>query len=64
ALRRTLARVGADNDQGEQYVTDVLALLVEEGAPVGGHRADDPGFREPSKPPRRPVATSSSAPPG
>jgi bifunctional UDP-N-acetylglucosamine pyrophosphorylase/glucosamine-1-phosphate N-acetyltransferase len=42
ALRRTLARVGADNDQGEQYVTDVLALLVAEGAPVAGVPADDP----------------------
>jgi bifunctional UDP-N-acetylglucosamine pyrophosphorylase/glucosamine-1-phosphate N-acetyltransferase len=42
ALRRTLARIGADNDQGEQYVTDVLALLVAEGAPVGGVPADDP----------------------
>jgi bifunctional UDP-N-acetylglucosamine pyrophosphorylase/glucosamine-1-phosphate N-acetyltransferase len=42
ALRRTLARIGADNDQGEQYVTDVLALLVAEGAPVGGVRAEDP----------------------
>jgi bifunctional UDP-N-acetylglucosamine pyrophosphorylase/glucosamine-1-phosphate N-acetyltransferase len=42
ALRRTLARIGADNDQGEQYVTDVLALLVAEGAPVGGVPAEDP----------------------
>ncbi|MCW2742176.1 MAG: glmU [Blastococcus sp.] len=42
ALRRTLARIGADNEQGEQYVTDVLALLVAEGAPVGGVPAEDP----------------------
>jgi bifunctional UDP-N-acetylglucosamine pyrophosphorylase / glucosamine-1-phosphate N-acetyltransferase len=41
ALRRALARIDADNDQGEQYVTDVLGLLVEEGAPVGGHVAED-----------------------
>ena len=41
-LRRALAGLGADNDQGEQYVTDVLGLLVAEGAPVGGVRADDP----------------------
>jgi bifunctional UDP-N-acetylglucosamine pyrophosphorylase/glucosamine-1-phosphate N-acetyltransferase len=41
-LRRTLARIGADNDQGEQYVTDVLGLLAAEGAPVGGYRAEDP----------------------
>ena len=37
-----LARLGADNDQGEQYLTDVLGLLVAEGAPVGGVRAADP----------------------
>jgi bifunctional UDP-N-acetylglucosamine pyrophosphorylase/glucosamine-1-phosphate N-acetyltransferase len=41
-LRRGLARIGADNDQGEQYVTDVLGLLVAEGAPVGGVIAEDP----------------------
>lgn len=41
-LRRTLARIGADNDQGEIYLTDVLALLVQEGARVGAHRAEDP----------------------
>jgi bifunctional UDP-N-acetylglucosamine pyrophosphorylase/glucosamine-1-phosphate N-acetyltransferase len=41
ALRRSLARLGADNDQGEQYVTDVLGLLVAEGAPVGGVPAED-----------------------
>jgi len=42
AMRRTLAQLGSDNDQGEQYVTDILALLVAEGAPVGGVRAGDP----------------------
>jgi bifunctional UDP-N-acetylglucosamine pyrophosphorylase/glucosamine-1-phosphate N-acetyltransferase len=36
ALRRALAGLGQDNDQGEQYLTDVLARLVAEGAPVGG----------------------------
>jgi bifunctional UDP-N-acetylglucosamine pyrophosphorylase/glucosamine-1-phosphate N-acetyltransferase len=41
ALRRSLASIGADNDQGEQYVTDVLALLVAEGAAVGGVAAED-----------------------
>jgi bifunctional UDP-N-acetylglucosamine pyrophosphorylase/glucosamine-1-phosphate N-acetyltransferase len=41
AFRRSLARLGADNDQGEQYVTDVLGLLVAEGAPVGGVLAED-----------------------
>jgi bifunctional UDP-N-acetylglucosamine pyrophosphorylase/glucosamine-1-phosphate N-acetyltransferase len=42
ALRRSLARVDADNDQGEIYLTDVVGLLVEEGASVGGARAEDP----------------------
>ncbi|HEX2075463.1 MAG TPA: NTP transferase domain-containing protein, partial [Geodermatophilus sp.] len=42
ALRRTLAGLGEDNDQGEQYLTDVLGLLVAEGLPVGGARAEDP----------------------
>jgi bifunctional UDP-N-acetylglucosamine pyrophosphorylase / glucosamine-1-phosphate N-acetyltransferase len=41
AVRRALARISTDNDQGEQYFTDVLGLLVEEGAPVGGHIAED-----------------------
>ena len=41
ALRRSLTALDADNDQGEQYVTDVLGLLVAEGAPVGGVRAED-----------------------
>ncbi|HEV7211885.1 MAG TPA: bifunctional UDP-N-acetylglucosamine diphosphorylase/glucosamine-1-phosphate N-acetyltransferase GlmU [Blastococcus sp.] len=41
ALRRALAALGQDNDQGEQYLTDVLALLVAEGAPVGGVAAED-----------------------
>jgi len=42
AMRRTLAMLGSDNSQGEQYVTDILGLLVGEGAPVGGVRAEDP----------------------
>ena len=42
AVRRALSRISTDNDQGEQYFTDVLGLLVEEGAPVGGVGADDP----------------------
>jgi bifunctional UDP-N-acetylglucosamine pyrophosphorylase/glucosamine-1-phosphate N-acetyltransferase len=41
ALRRVLAALGHDNDQGEQYLTDVLALLVSEGATVGGVPAAD-----------------------
>jgi bifunctional UDP-N-acetylglucosamine pyrophosphorylase/glucosamine-1-phosphate N-acetyltransferase len=42
AVRGALARIGADNDQGEQYLTDVLALLVADGLPVGGAPAADP----------------------
>lgn len=42
AIRRSLGRISTDNDQGELYVTDVLGLLVGEGAPVGGHVAADP----------------------
>ncbi|MGY1741757.1 MULTISPECIES: bifunctional UDP-N-acetylglucosamine diphosphorylase/glucosamine-1-phosphate N-acetyltransferase GlmU [unclassified Blastococcus] len=42
ALRRSLERVDADNDQGEVYLTDVVGLLVAEGAVVGGARAEDP----------------------
>ena len=42
SLRRTLAGLGSANDQGEQYLTDVLAMLVDEGAPVGGVAAADP----------------------
>jgi bifunctional UDP-N-acetylglucosamine pyrophosphorylase/glucosamine-1-phosphate N-acetyltransferase len=41
AVREALSRVGAANDQGEQYLTDVLGLLVADGAAVGGHRAAD-----------------------
>ena len=41
AVRAALHRVGSGNQQGEQYLTDVLGLLVADGAPVGGHRAPD-----------------------
>jgi len=41
AVREALRRVGAANDQGEQYLTDVLGLLVADGEPVGGHTAAD-----------------------
>jgi bifunctional UDP-N-acetylglucosamine pyrophosphorylase/glucosamine-1-phosphate N-acetyltransferase len=42
ALRWALERVGRANDQGEQYLTDVLGLLVADGRPVGGSPAADP----------------------
>jgi bifunctional UDP-N-acetylglucosamine pyrophosphorylase/glucosamine-1-phosphate N-acetyltransferase len=41
-LRDALSRVSTDNDQGEEYLTDVLGLLVTAGHPVGTSRADDP----------------------
>jgi bifunctional UDP-N-acetylglucosamine pyrophosphorylase/glucosamine-1-phosphate N-acetyltransferase len=41
AVRQALSRVGSSNQQGEQYLTDVLGLLVDDGAPVAGHRAAD-----------------------
>ncbi|MDK3258835.1 bifunctional UDP-N-acetylglucosamine diphosphorylase/glucosamine-1-phosphate N-acetyltransferase GlmU [Blastococcus capsensis] len=42
AVRAALGRIGEDNEQGEQYFTDVLGLLVADGAPVGGSVAEDP----------------------
>ena len=41
ALRAALARLSTDNEQGEQYVTDVLGLLVSDGRRVAGVPADD-----------------------
>lgn len=41
-LRRVLAGLSTDNAQGEQYLTDALAPLVEGGAPVAAVRAEDP----------------------
>ncbi len=40
-LRSGLARLSTDNDQGEQYLTDVLGLLVADGKRVAGVPADD-----------------------
>ena len=42
AVRDALGQVKSVNDQGEIYLTDVLALLVRDGARVGGHIAEDP----------------------
>jgi bifunctional UDP-N-acetylglucosamine pyrophosphorylase/glucosamine-1-phosphate N-acetyltransferase len=41
-LRRVLAGLATDNAQGEQYLTDALAPLVDGGAPVAAVRAGDP----------------------
>ncbi|MGA8113907.1 MAG: bifunctional UDP-N-acetylglucosamine diphosphorylase/glucosamine-1-phosphate N-acetyltransferase GlmU [Actinocatenispora sp.] len=42
ALRAVLGRLSADNDQGEEYLTDTIGLLVAEGLPVGSYVAVDP----------------------
>lgn len=41
-LRGALERIGRDNAQGEEYLTDVPGLLVTGGRPVALHRATDP----------------------
>jgi bifunctional UDP-N-acetylglucosamine pyrophosphorylase/glucosamine-1-phosphate N-acetyltransferase len=41
-LREALSKLSTDNDQGEEYLTDVLGLLVATGHPVAAHRAEDP----------------------
>ena len=41
ALRKTLAQVGTDNAQGEKYLTDVLAILRDEGRLVSAHLIED-----------------------
>jgi bifunctional UDP-N-acetylglucosamine pyrophosphorylase / glucosamine-1-phosphate N-acetyltransferase len=40
-LQETLAKVSSDNDQGEEYLTDVVALLVDSGRPVRAYRTAD-----------------------
>ena len=40
-LKDTLARVTTDNSQGEEYLTDVLAIAVSDGLPVGALIVDD-----------------------
>ena len=41
-LRDALGKLSTENDQGEEYLTDVLGLLVAAGHPVGTYRAADP----------------------
>ena len=41
-LRQALGKLSTDNDQGEEYLTDVFGLLVEVGHAVGVFVADDP----------------------
>jgi bifunctional UDP-N-acetylglucosamine pyrophosphorylase/glucosamine-1-phosphate N-acetyltransferase len=42
-LRSALGRLTTDNAQGEEYLTDVIGLLVADGQPVGAHVAPDAG---------------------
>ncbi len=44
ALRDALGKLGTDNAQGEEYVTDVIGLLVADGETVGAVLAED--YRE------------------
>lgn len=41
ALREAVALLKNDNDQGEYYLTDVLAYFVEKGQPVAGWKIED-----------------------
>ncbi|MGH3679286.1 MAG: bifunctional UDP-N-acetylglucosamine diphosphorylase/glucosamine-1-phosphate N-acetyltransferase GlmU, partial [Natronosporangium sp.] len=41
-LRAALARIGRDNAQGEEYLTDVPAVLIADRHPVAVHRVPDP----------------------
>jgi bifunctional UDP-N-acetylglucosamine pyrophosphorylase/glucosamine-1-phosphate N-acetyltransferase len=40
-LREALGKLSTDNDQGEEYLTDVLGLLVAAGYPVATYHAAD-----------------------
>lgn len=40
-LREALGKLSTDNDQGEEYLTDVFGLLATVGHPVGVHLATD-----------------------
>lgn len=41
SLREALGKLSTDNDQGEEYLTDVFGLLVTDGRAVGVHVAPD-----------------------
>jgi bifunctional UDP-N-acetylglucosamine pyrophosphorylase/glucosamine-1-phosphate N-acetyltransferase len=42
ALVSAIGRLTTDNAQGEEYLTDVVGLLVGDGLDVGAHALDDP----------------------
>ncbi len=41
-LRSSLEKIDSNNAQGELYITDIIAILKEEGYKVGGYKIDDP----------------------
>ncbi|WP_344618898.1 bifunctional UDP-N-acetylglucosamine diphosphorylase/glucosamine-1-phosphate N-acetyltransferase GlmU [Dactylosporangium salmoneum] len=41
ALREMLGKLSTNNDQGEEYLTDVIGMLAAAGAPIVAHRAPD-----------------------
>src|SRR4051812_3992279 len=41
SLREALSKLSTDNEQGEEYLTDVFALLAQAGSPVGVFVAPD-----------------------
>lgn len=42
SLWEALEEVGADNDQGEVYLTDVIGIMAARGLPVMAYKVDDP----------------------
>jgi bifunctional UDP-N-acetylglucosamine pyrophosphorylase/glucosamine-1-phosphate N-acetyltransferase len=42
ALREMLGKISTNNDQGEEYLTDVVGLMVAGGWPVHAHLTADP----------------------
>ncbi|GAA4247395.1 bifunctional UDP-N-acetylglucosamine diphosphorylase/glucosamine-1-phosphate N-acetyltransferase GlmU [Dactylosporangium darangshiense] len=41
ALREMLGKLSTDNEQGEEYLTDVIGMLAAAGAPIVAHRSPD-----------------------
>ena len=64
-LREALGKLSTDNDQGEEYLTDVFGLLVDAGQPVGVHvAADADGDAGLQRPGRAGGAAGAAARPG
>jgi bifunctional UDP-N-acetylglucosamine pyrophosphorylase/glucosamine-1-phosphate N-acetyltransferase len=41
-LRNALKKITTDNTQGEYYLTDVVAIIRENGGKIGGFKTEDP----------------------